>query len=278
MTTPAALDHSLRVLACPYCGDELGRVEQTLRCGRGHAFDLARAGYAPLTTGSGPHHSGDTADMVAARAAFLGRGHYEPIAQAIADVSPQRGWCVELAGGTGYYAAHVLDAAPDLDGVTLDVSKYAARAATRAHPRLASITGDARAVLPFRTGGADLVLSVFGPRRGDEVARILAPGGSAIVVTPRASHLVELRERFGLLTIGADKEDRLHAAMAPLALAGSENLEYVMSLTADDVVNAIMMGPNAFHRGADEIDQLAESIATELSTTVSVTVSRFRVE
>jgi 23S rRNA (guanine745-N1)-methyltransferase len=278
MTSSAALDHGLQVLACPYCGDELGRIEQTLRCDRGHAFDIARAGYAPLTTGGGPHQSGDTADMVAARTAFLGRGHYEPIAVAIAAAAAERGWCVELAGGTGYYAAHVLDTAPDLDGVSLDVSRYAARAAARAHPRLASITGDARAVLPFRSGCADLVLSVFGPRRGDEVARILASGGSAIVVTPRASHLVELRERFTLLAIGADKEDRLHTAMAPLALTDSSDLEYVVNLTAADIVNAIMMGPNAFHRDADEIEGLAGSIATELPTTVSVTVSRFSAE
>jgi 23S rRNA (guanine745-N1)-methyltransferase len=273
---PAALERSLAVLACPQCGRALESVDGGLRCDSHHAFDIARYGYATFTAGGGPHHTGDTADMVAARSAFLGAGHYEPIADAIASSAPTSGWCVEIAGGTGYYSARVLDAAAGMDAVTLDVSKPAARAAARAHPRLASITGDAHATLPIASAGADLVLSVFGPRNTGEIARILAPGGSVVVVTPRSGHLLELRERFGLLGIGDDKQERLRAAMAPLELADSTPIDYVMHLAAADVVNAILMGPNAFHQDADEVRELAASIGSTQAVTVSVTVSRYR--
>jgi 23S rRNA (guanine745-N1)-methyltransferase len=283
LTVTPALDRSLRVLACPLCGRPFTRTDGSLRCEQSHSFDIARHGYASLTVGGGPHLRGDTADMVAARSAFLGAGHYGPIADAIlltasslaADPVPH-GWCVELAGGTGYYLARVLDSAPGLDGVSIDVSKPAARIAARAHPRLASVTGDVRAALPISSGSVELVLSVFGPRRGDEVARILTPGGTAIVVTPRPSHLIELRERFELLTIGADKEARLGDAMAPLVLSDSTEVDYTVSLTRDDVVNSIMMGPNAFHHDRAEIEARAAALPAALPTTVSVTISAFR--
>lgn len=261
------------MLACPLCGQGLAHTDRSLRCWSGHAFDIARQGYVSFTTGGGPHHQGDTAAMIGAREAFLATGHYSRIAEAVSVKA--EGWGLELAGGTGYYLARALDAAPRLEGITLDVSKNAARMATRAHGRLASITADAYATLPIRSASIDLVLSVFGPRRGEEVARILAPGGSAVVVTPRSSHLVELRDRFSLLGIGADKEARLRSAMLPLILEDSTELDYVVDLTSEDVVNAIMMGPNAFHRDRAEIEALALALPAILPTTVSVTISRF---
>ncbi|MCU1529802.1 MAG: methyltransferase type 11, partial [Frondihabitans sp.] len=178
--------------------------------------------------------------------------------------------------GTGYYVARQLDAAPGLEGVTLDVSKNAARVAAKAHLRLASVTADVRAPLPLRAGSIDLVLSVFGPRSAAEIARILAPSGSLVVVTPRPEHLGELRDTFSLLAIGTEKEDRLDAALAPLVLTSRTELDYLVDLARDDVVSSIMMGPNAFHHERAEIEALAESLPDVQPTTVAVTVSRFQ--
>jgi len=276
MRQMTALDHSLSILACPRCGLAIGRVDGSLRCDRGHTFDIARQGYAAFTAGGGPHHQGDTAPMVAARGDFLRAQHYAPIADAISAGCADAGWCVEVAGGTGYYSARVLEARSALNGVTIDVSKHAAKAAARAHPRLASLTGDAYSTLPVASGSAQLVLSVFGPRRGKEVARILAPGGEVVVVTPRQSHLVELREYFSLLTIGAEKEARLDVAMEPLVLSKRTELEYTAVLTTADVMSSIMMGPNAFHHDRFAIQAMTPASFDALSVTVSVTVSRFR--
>jgi len=271
----AALERSLEVLVCPHCGEALAHVDRSLRCRNGHDFNVSRQGYVAFTSGGGPHHQGDTPPMVAARDAFLRAGHYEPIVDAIVADVQGHGWSVELAGGTGYYLAGVLDRFPGLDGISIDVSKNAARTAARTHPRLASITGDVRAKLPIADGSIDVVLSVFGPRRGDEVARILAPGGRAIVVTPGPAHLRELRERFALLGIADDKQARLDAAMRPLSLGSRSALEYTVELSAPDVADAILMGPNAFHREVAEIESLASELVSPFRTTVAVTVSRF---
>lgn len=271
-----ALDRSLTVLACPHCGLGLDRVDRSLLCGNGHAVDIARQGYVAFTSGGGPHHQGDSAAMVAARRDFLAAGHYAPLAAAVSAGAPSAGWCIELAGGTGYYGARVLDAQPDLNGITLDVSKQAAKNAARTHERLASITGDVYATLPIRTAAADLVLSIFGPRRGDEVGRILAPGGTLVVVTPRRRHLIELRERFALLAIGTDKEAKLDSALSTLRLVDRDELDYSALFSSEDTVNSIMMGPNAFHHDRSEIEALAVGLTHPLPVTVSVTVSRYR--
>ena len=58
-----------------------------LRCATGHAFDVARQGYVNLMPGGARPGTADTTEMVADRAAFLGAGHYAPLAQALADLA-----------------------------------------------------------------------------------------------------------------------------------------------------------------------------------------------
>ncbi|WP_030329038.1 putative RNA methyltransferase [Micromonospora parva] len=77
----------LHRLRCPVCGEPLAETTagtaRALRCPRRHSFDIARQGYVNLLAGRAPH-SGDTAEMVAARADFLAAGHYDVISAALA--------------------------------------------------------------------------------------------------------------------------------------------------------------------------------------------------
>ncbi|MEU8250107.1 putative RNA methyltransferase [Nonomuraea sp. NPDC048916] len=72
------------LLACPVCHGELTLEEGALRCAHGHAFDVARQGYVSLLVGSRAPGTADSAEMVAARAGFLGAGHYAPLTEALA--------------------------------------------------------------------------------------------------------------------------------------------------------------------------------------------------
>ncbi|MFB4272452.1 putative RNA methyltransferase [Nonomuraea sp. GTA35] len=72
-------------LICPVCRADLCLAGATVRCAGNHTFDVAKQGYVSLLTGSGQPGTADTPEMVAARAAFLDKGHYAPLADAVAE-------------------------------------------------------------------------------------------------------------------------------------------------------------------------------------------------
>ena len=77
-------------LSCPHCATAL-IIESSpglrLVCEEGHVFDIARHGYVSLMAGAGAAGTADTAEMVAERAAFLGAGHYDGIAELVAGLA-----------------------------------------------------------------------------------------------------------------------------------------------------------------------------------------------
>src|SRR4051812_30563040 len=171
----SALEAVSRWLRCSNCGSPLP-------CVNGHRFDVARQGYLSLLSGKAVR--GDTAAMVAAREAFLSAGHFAPIRDALPRVD---GLVVELGAGTAYYLAATL--AEHGHGIALDSSKPALKRAARAHPRIAAVACDVWAGIPVLPEVVDLVLDVFAPRNGLEIARVLKPGGTLVVVTPTEAHL-----------------------------------------------------------------------------------------
>jgi 23S rRNA (guanine745-N1)-methyltransferase len=228
--------------------------------------------------------------MVRARADFLDAGHYWPIAQAVAasvvaGLASSSGpagtglaapLVLDLAGGTGYYLAAVLDALSCARGLVLDRSPAAAKRAARCHPRAAAATADAWRPLPLRDSVVSHAISVFGPRGAVELARVTAPGGGLTVVTPGARHLTEVRAGGWLLGIGGEKEAKLDAALEGFELARRERLEHVARLDRRQATNLVMMGPNAFHTTRTAVDERLEGLSWPLATTVEVVVSRYR--
>nr|WP_245914607.1 methyltransferase domain-containing protein [Nocardia fluminea] len=219
--------------------------------------------------------TGDTADMLDARAAFQGAGHFAPIAAAIADAFGTESTVLEIGAGTGYYLADVLDAHPDALGIALDVAKPAARRAARAHPRAASVLADAWRGLPLRDDAVTGVLSVFAPRNPAEVARVLAPGGRFVVVTPTARHLGELIGPLGMVGVDPDKDRRLADALAGGFTRAEHTLvEFAMKLSRADVTNVVAMGPSAFHRAPADDPRIA-ALPDSTEVAASVTVSTY---
>ena len=109
----SGLDAVLPLLACPHCAGPLTlQGPGVVGCEPGHRFDLARQGYLSLLGNRSRTDTGDSADMVEARAAFLGAGHYRPIADAIA-AGVTQGPVLEIGAGTGYYLATALDGLRD---------------------------------------------------------------------------------------------------------------------------------------------------------------------
>ena len=239
------LSDVLALLRCPHCTGPLTEGDAVLRCPQGHAFDVARQGYVSLLAGGAGTSTADSADMVRARAGFLGAGHYDALSDALA-AAVVRGPVVDVGAGTGHHLARVLQRVEG-PGLALDLSKHAARLAARAAPRIGAVVADAWRALPVADGVAGAVLSVFAPRHPAEAVRVLAPGGRLVVATPTPEHLAELVARLGLISVDPDKQERLRRQLAGFRLVAQEHVHRRLTLSAADVRAAVAMGPSARH-------------------------------
>ncbi len=247
------------LLTCPHCRRSLVLTSDGggVHCAEGHRFDLARQGYLNLSAGPQPANA-DTTAMVAARERFLAGGFFDPISEAARRLTaPEPGIRILDAGaGTGRLLAALLDAAGGSGrpgataarGVALDVSTAAARRSARAYPQLGAVVADVWRAIPLLDAALDLVVSNFAPRNASEFARVLAPGGHLLTISPTTEHLARLRRTYGLLEIQADKADRLAATLTQrFEPVTQERIEFRARWAADVVRDAIAMGPNAFH-------------------------------
>jgi 23S rRNA (guanine745-N1)-methyltransferase len=217
--------------------------------------------------------------MVAARAEFLGHGHFrsleDPLADAAASaVGAADGCVIDVGAGTGEHLAAVLERIPDRTGLALDISKHAARRAARAHPRIGAVVCDAWGALPVRDGVAAAVMCVFAPRNAAEFARVLAPSGALVVATPTPRHLEELVVPLGLVSVDPRKEERLETALGShFGRSATQLVERELLLARADAIAVALMGPSAFHLRESEIAMRVGALAEPITVSLSVIVS-----
>lgn len=190
---------------CPLCAAPLTREEHRYLCPNNHSFDIAAAGYTHLLPPNRKHSKapGDDKEMVSARSAFLDKGYYLPLRQALESLarsltaSLPSPVLVDSGCGEGWYSAGLFQAlasagnTPQIAGV--DISKFALRRAAKRLPQgefaVASVYR-----LPLPDACADLLLNVFSPLAAGEFARVLRPGGHFLYVVPSARHLWQMKQ------------------------------------------------------------------------------------
>lgn len=276
------LSHAVAALRCPVCQGTFQLREgqqRTLACEAGHLFDAAKQGYFNLLTGKGTVFEADSPDMVAARHRFLDAGHYSGLSQALAQAaarSLQRPEALVLDAGTG--TGHYLHAVLQKSGATgigVDISKFALRRAARLNPQAANLVWDIWRPLPIADNTADVITVVFAPRNPAEFARVLRPGGSLIVVTPRPGHLAEIAARTGMLGIEEGKEERLAESMKGFFGSGtSQSLDLPLLLSGQETADLAYMGPAGHHLQRGELAELA-ALEGPVSTTAKFRISEF---
>jgi 23S rRNA (guanine745-N1)-methyltransferase len=269
----------LDLLVCPHCGGDLRQNGASLICSNGHTANVARQGYVSLLGRRSGTHTADSAGMVAARERVLEAGLFEPVAAAVAAAAwPEPGGAegavVDLGSGPGYYLERVLEAEPARFGVAVDNSKYAARRAARRHPRAGAVVADIWDEIPLKDDSAAVVINVFAPRNGEEISRILAPGGRLVVVTPEQAHLSELIETFSMVSVDSAKDERLQASLAPVGeLLEQRFVRWHMNPSRAEVGDLVAMGPSAGRLEPGEMEAALDSLACPAPVTGSVRIS-----
>jgi 23S rRNA (guanine745-N1)-methyltransferase len=269
---------------CPVCGASFTLGGPVLRCATGHAFDVARQGYVNLMPGGARPGTADTTEMVADRAAFLGAGHYAPLAQALAELACEApaDAVLDAGAGTGYYLAAVLErqragGEAGAVGLAMDVSVPALRRAARAAPGIGAIGWDTWQPFPLRPGAVSLILNVFAPRNGPEFHRVLQPGGSLIVATPADGHLAELVGPAGLLTVDEHKDSRLAVTLGPyFTVTTQRDLTVPLRLTPAEAAILIGMGPSARHTDPAATRNRLATLPEPIAVTAVFTITRYQ--
>ncbi|MHB8786832.1 MAG: putative RNA methyltransferase [Thauera sp.] len=281
-------------LACPLDGAPLKRQDGSLRCADGHCFDLAAQGYVNLLPVQNKRSldPGDSKEMVAARRRFLEAGHYQPIADAVAqavfaDAVPGRTLtCLDAGCGEGYYLRQLAAAkARPLALAGLDISKWAVQVAAKrdlhdarsqagasAAPSTTWIVGS-NASLPVLPATLDRVLCMFGFPVYAEFARVLRRGGELLQVDAGADHLRELRE----VIYPTLKPERPASREAPPGFEhlGTDSLRFQIHVDgAAAIADLLAMTPHLYRATAE--GRARAAAVTALTMTVDVRLARYQ--
>lgn len=264
------------VLKCPVCGAQMQREANTLYClgGRRHCYDFSKAGYvnlAPAQSSGG----GDDADLIAARTAFLQKGHYAPIATEICRLLQEYapGDTVLDAGcGEGYYSAMISRSGKKVLGLDLSkrgithAAKLAAREGSNALFTVAGIFD-----LPVADESVDAVVSLFAPVAETEFLRVLRPGGILLLAGAGEEHLFSLK---GVLydipyrnTARADRPENLEKV-------GEQRLRYTFDADKDTLRDLFAMTPYFYRTPKAGIERLAQTERLDVDVDVEIGIYR----
>ena len=278
---------------CPVCGALLAMTARAYACPGGHSFDRAKSGYVNLLLPDQKHSKapGDNPLMVTARREFLEKGWYQPLADAMGELLaahlPDGGPLTVLdAGcGEGYYTERFRTALAasgrPLVLLGVDISKVAADKAAR-RAKAAGIPSEAVRYaaasvfrLPVPDGGCDVLLNLFAPFCGEEIRRVLRPGGTLLLAVPGEGHLWELKEAAYDRPYRNEVKD---PALEGFSLIGRWSVAYPMTLknTGEnrDIENLFRMTPYYYKTGRTE--QARVAALTELTVTASFELFAYR--
>ncbi len=249
------------LFVCPKCAAPLFEGDGRAVCPIGHSYDRARGGYYNLFLGASGHTHGDNKEMVLARRAFLGAGHYLPLAERVAALVLENA-CVgaavlDLGLGEGYYTDYVERELFSRDGATrvagFDISKDAVRAAGTRNKRLSLAVASAYHI-PVPDGAVDVAVNMFSPLALSETRRVLREGGVFIMAIPGRMHLYGLKAAIYDSPYENEVED---TALEGFTLLRDETLRYPLNLSEKEDIRALfMMTPYAYRTGARERERL----------------------
>jgi len=260
-------------LICPIDGLPLLLENGTLSCSSGHQYDIGKPGYANLLSVQHKRSKapGDSKEMVNARAAFLTKGFYKPIACHLADIisAQERDnlTLIDAGCGEGYYLETINSLVEkQLHLVGFDISKWAIQRATRRCRGTWFVASNKH--IPLADNSADLLLDMFGFPDFDSFARILKPNGKLLCVSPGENHLLELRK----IIYPEVRRSRIRQYPSSFMPSVQKSITYQVALDKEALGNLLAMTPHLYRAPKDGLAKLAKVETLDITVDVSVHV------
>ena len=188
---------------CPLCSEPLIRDQRTYRCPNRHSYDIAKEGYTYLLPVNQKNSTapGDDKGMAAARRAFLSKGYYRPLLEALCDLAVSMTGdaptVLDAGCGEGYYTAGIhqalLEAGKMPRTAGIDISKFILRSAAKRSREIEFAVASSYR-LPVADESMELLINCFSPLAAEEFHRCLKPEGAFLYVVPAAEHLWEMKQ------------------------------------------------------------------------------------
>jgi len=270
----------MSLFCCPICGAPLKRGERSYLCPSGHSFDIAREGHTHLLPANRKHSKlpGDDKGMANARRAFLEKGYYAPLRDALCELSvsltEDQPRVLDSGCGEGYYTAGIFDALTDAGKTPrmagIDISKSILRlAAKRPQPIEYAVASSYH--LPVADDGIDLLINCFSPLAPEEFRRVLVPGGHFLYVVPSARHLWEMKEILYDRPYPNEVKETPYEGFRYVTI---RHVEAVIRLqTQEDIHALFQMTPYYWKTPRDGVARL--SVLDTLDTTISFDIHAF---
>lgn len=251
------------MLICPVCGQQLNTAVGSLRCDKGHGFDIAKEGYVNLLRSS---KSGDLIgdDKFSARSRrdFLNKGYYAVLQQELCRLFRERhGNVLDICCGEGYYTA-ALGENPNLRVYGFDISREMVRLAAKRGKGTYFVAN--MASIPVAEGSMDYCTHLFAPFNEAAFARTLKPGGRLFTVVPGRQHLWGLKQ--ALYDTPYENDEKLPQTQLLQFVSSHKVGAEVTLASAEDIQAVFRMTPYYFHTSQRDKEKLAavEKLTTQV--------------
>lgn len=251
------------IFVCPICQNKLLRKEKSLVCENRHTFDIAKEGHVNLLRGAGGLH-GDNRQMVRSRRAFLEKGYYSHLKEAVRTTVERyvtSGSLLDSGCGEGYYTEG-LTQNHNLSVYGIDISSHATALAAK-KPNIKGVAVASAYSLPVASDSCDAITNIFSPFCREEFERVLKSGGYLFNVIPAEKHLWELK--------AAVYDNPYENQLNPIETEGFDFIEKIaierkVTLPSHEDIASLMMMTPYFYRTSREGHERAEALSSiELS-------------
>ena len=243
-------------IICPVCKNVLVEENRSLRCEKGHCFDIAKEGYVNLLAGNhkAGESIGDNKDMALSRKSFLEKGYFSALKNEIVRIVKEHGQespvLCDICCGEGWYSDEIIKALP-CRMYGFDLSKEMVRLAAKRKNGAAYFVANLSSI-PLESKSVDVGFHLFAPFHDREFSRILKDNGIIITAVAGENHLYEMKE---ILYDTPYKNDEMPPEAENLTLREKIKVTEKIHLTCKEDIHSLFAMTPYYYRTSEKDKQ-----------------------